>query len=141
MKDTGQIVSVYLGLLSGLTYNGTSVPVYEDEPVETVPDNYVQVTAVTGSPAERNNAAWISEVIVQLDIITRQYKVSNRTVRDEIADDILGIIIPSIGVELNNTDFQITNIELDNSSYLHELDGAYHINRKILSFRNHLIQK
>ena len=141
MKDTGSIVSVYTALLSSLAYGGVPVPVYEDDPVETVPDNYVQIIQVSDSPTERNNSRWIREVTVQLDVITRQYKVSNRTVRDSIANDILGLITASIGVELNNTDFQITNIELDNSTYLNELDGAYHINRKILIISNHLIQK
>jgi hypothetical protein len=140
MKDTGSIVSVYTALLSSLAYGGVAVPVYEDDPVETVPDNYVQIIQVSDSPAERNNSRWIREVTVQLDVITRQYKVSNRTVRDSIADDILGLITASIGVNIVGADFQITNIELDNSTYLNELDGAYHINRKILSIRNHLIQ-
>jgi hypothetical protein len=140
MKDTGSIVSVYTALLSSLAYGGVAVPVYEDDPVETVPDNYVQIIQVSDSPAERNNTRWIREVTVQLDVITRQYKVSNRTVRDSIANDILGLITASIGVNIVGADFQITNIELDNSTYLNELDGAYHINRKILSIRNHLIQ-
>ena len=140
MKDTGSIVSVYTALLSSLAYGGVSVPVYEDDPVETVPDNYVQIIQVSDSPAERNNTRWIREVTVQLDVITRQYKVSNRTVRDSIANSILGLITASIDVNIVGADFQITNIELDNSTYLNELDGAYHINRKILSIRNHLIQ-
>jgi hypothetical protein len=140
MKDTGSIVSVYTALLSSLTYGGVSVPVYEDDPVETVPDNYVQIIQVSDSPTERNNSRWVREVTVQLDVITRQYKVSNRTVRDSIANSILEALITSVGVNLINADFQITNIELDNSTYLNELDGAYHINRKILSIRNHLIQ-
>lgn len=140
MKDTGDIVSVYTGLLSALTYNSISVPVYEDEPVETVPDNYVQIMQVTDAPTERNNTRFVREVTVQLDIVTRQYKVSNRTVRDAISESILQAIIPIIGTNIISTDFQITNIELENSTYLHELDGAYHINRKILQFRNNLIQ-
>lgn len=141
MKDTGKIVQIYKALLSGLTYNGTSVPVYEDEPVETTPENYVQIIQVSDSPVERNNTRWIREVTVQLDVITRQYKVSNKTVRDAIAEDILETLITSIGVEIDSTYYQITNVELDNSTYLNELDGAYHVNRKILSIRNHLIEK
>lgn len=141
MKDTGNIVSVYSGLLSSLAYAGNSVPVYEDEPIETVPDSYVKITEVTSVPVERNNSSWISEVLVQVEVVTRQYKVSNRLVRDEISEDILQAILPTVAFELNDSDFQITNIELDSSAYLHELDGAYHINRKILVFRNHLIEK
>lgn len=141
MKDTGNILTLYGTILSGLTYGGVSVPVYLDEPVVTVPDNYVQIINATSTPVERNNSRWISEVTVQIDVITRQYKQSNRLVRDEIAEDILQALISSIGVEFNDSDFQITNVELENSTYLHELDGAYHINRKILSIRNHLIQK
>lgn len=140
MKDTGDIVTVYTGLLSSLTYGGVSVPVYDDEPVETVPDNYVQIIQVSDSPVERNNSRWIREVTVQLDVITRQYKVSNKTVRDSISESILTAITSSIGVNIVGSDFQITNIELDNSTYLNELDGAFHINRKILTIRNHLIQ-
>lgn len=141
MKDTGSIVSVYAGLLSSLAYNGVSVPVYEDDPIETVPDNYVIITQVTDSPGERNNSRWIREAVVVLDVVTRQYKLSNRTTRDTIANSILTALIPSIGVTTENTDFQITNIELESSTYLNELDGAYHINRKILTIRNNLIQK
>jgi len=140
MKDTGSIVSVYTALLSSLAYGGVAVPVYEDDPVETVPDNYVQIIQVSDSPTERNNTRFVREVTVQLDVITRQYKVSNRTVRDSIANSILQALIPIVGTNVINADFQITNIELDNSTYLNELDGAYHINRKILSIRNHLIQ-
>lgn len=141
MKDTGSIMTLYGTILSGLTYNSVSVPVYLDEPVLTPPENYVQVLQVSATPLERNNTRWITEANVQLDVITRQYKQSNRTIRDAISNSILEALITSIGVELNNTDFQITNVELENSTYLHELDGAYHINRKILQIRNHLIQK
>ena len=141
MKDTGSLLSVYSSLLSSLAYGGVSVPVYEDDPVNTVPDNYVIMTQVTDSPGERNNSRWIREAVVVMDVVTRQYKVSNRTVRDSIANSILTALIPSIGVTTENTDFQITNIELDSSTYLNELDNGYHINRKILTIRNHLIQK
>lgn len=141
MKDTGSIVSVYKSLLSSLAYGGYNVPVYEDEPDVTVPDNYVQIIQVSSSVGERTNSAWISSVSVQLDVITRQYKVSNKTVRDAISEDILEAIISSIGVELNNTNFQIINVELEGSTYLTELDGAYFINRKILTISNHLIEK
>jgi len=140
MKDTGDIVSVYTGLLSAITYNGVSVPVYADEPIDTVPDNYIQIINVSDGPTERNNTKFVREVTVQIDVITRQYKVSNRTVRDAISESILQAIIPIMGTNIVGADFQITNIELNNSTYLNELDGAYHINRKILSISNHLIQ-
>lgn len=139
MKDTGSILTLYGTILSGLTYNGTSVPVYLDEPVLTTPENYVHITNSTTSPAERNNTKYISEVTVTIDIVTRQYKESNRTIRDSIANSILTTLL-SKGFSTNTEDFQATSFELQSSTYLHEIDGPYHINRKILTISNLLIQ-
>lgn len=131
---------MYATALSGITYAGKAVPLYKSEPVVTVPDNYMQILQVNESPVERNNNKFISEVVVQIDIITRQYKESDTSVADAISNSVLQALIPIVNAKLTDTDFQIVNIERDAANYLHEMDGVYHINRKILSIRNHLIE-
>jgi hypothetical protein len=141
LKDTGKIRQIVSGLLSSITYNSVSVPVYEDDPILTVPDNWIQILQVDESTIERNNNRFISSVSVQVDVITRQYKTSSTTACDAISESILEALITSVDTQIDSTYFHVANVYRESGTYLHEVDGEYHINRKILVISFNLIQK
>ena len=140
MKDIGQIRGVYSSLLSAITYNTVSVPVFTEEPFATCPDNYI-VLLSTDQTDNSNDTRWSHEVVQTIDIVTKGYMINNRDVVDAIASSVLEALLPDTFVERFSTDFKIHIINASSPGYLHSQDGSIHINRKILRIVNHLIQK
>jgi hypothetical protein len=140
MKDIGVIRSLYASLLSGITYNGQGVPVYTEEPFATVPDYYIQVSSVDQSP-DNTDASWSSEVVVTLDVVTKQNMQNSRAAVDTISGSIMAVLLPNSFILQGNTDFQLFIISVSSPGYLHEQDGTIHINRKILRFFNRITEK
>jgi hypothetical protein len=127
--------------LSGLTYNGTSVTVYDDLPIGTLPDNYVYINSIDDIHLGDNNSVFNHTGIVTLDIVTKQYKKVDRDTVDGIAEQVMNTILPSINSTLSDTNFSFYNIRMESSRYLNGVDGDYHLTRKILQFSQTLIQK
>lgn len=140
MKDIGQIRGVYSGLLSAITYNSVSVPVYTEEPFVTCPDNYI-VLLSTDQTDKSNDTRWSHEVIQTIDIVTKSNMKNNRDAVDSISYSVLDALLPDSFVERFSTDFKIHIINASSPGYIHTQDGSIHINRKILRIVNHLIQK
>lgn len=141
MKNAGKAIrDAYTSLLQGITYNSKSVPLYDIVPIGTLPDNYIQILDIT-EVSDDNNQKFVTDVIVTVDVITKQYKKVDRDVVDAIAEDVCDAIQPNIAGALTNTDFQIINLTRDGFSYLSDLDADYHITRKILRFKQTLIEK
>lgn len=141
MKNAGKAIrNAYKTILTGITYNGKSVPIYDDVPIGTLTDNYIQILDIT-EVSDDNNQKFVTDSVVTVDVITKQYKIVDRDVVDEIAEDVCNAIQPNVAGALTNTDFQIINVTRDGFNYLSDLDGDYHITRKILRFKQTLIEK
>lgn len=143
MKDTGLAIrNAYYNLLNGnLTYNSKNVPVYKDDPIATPPDNYVVITEVIEGQ-DNNNQKFVNELQVTLDITTKQYKTIDRSICENIANQIVNLVKPTTSTQgIDTTDFQVMNVNRGSGTYLNELDGDYHIVRKILIFNQTLIEK
>jgi len=143
MKDCSNNIRVrYLAILNGnITYGGKNVPVYGTDAFETVPQNYIIIGDITES-ADNNNQLFVSGADVVIDIFSEQYMIRNNSIIDDIADQILTLLIPTTGVQdIGDNEFQIYATARTSSRYLTMQEGNNFINRKILIINNSIIQK
>lgn len=142
MKNASKaIVSAYYTALNGnISYGGNNVPVYRNVPIQTMPDNFIEIVDVN-EVNDPNDHKWIRECILTLEVVSTQYQYQDYVVVDEISEDVQQIIISTIGGSLTDTNFQIGHIQVESSRYLNEKDGDRYITRKILQFNQTLIQK
>jgi uncharacterized protein YoxC len=143
MKDCSNNIRVqYLSKLSGnISYGGKSVPVYGTDSFQTVPQNYVIIGDITES-SDNNNQLFVTEADVVIDIFSEQYMTRNNSIIDDIADQILTLLIPTTGVQdMGDAEFQIYAKARTSSRYLTMQEGNNFINRKILIINNSIIQK
>lgn len=143
MKDcSNNIRTQYLSILNGnISYNGRNVPVYGNDTFETMPENYVIIGDITET-ADNNNQLFVSGADVVIDIFSEQYMTRNNSIIDDIADQILTLLIPTTGVQdIGDGEFQIYATARTSSRYLTMQEGNNFINRKILIINNSIIQK
>lgn len=140
MKNASKVIrSTFKNALSGITYGGASVPVYENQPVNTVGNYWIQIISIS-EQNDPNDQRFIRPVSIDIDIVTRQYQYQDYTAVDTIAESVMQAILPQIGGSLSSNDFQIGHIQLEASRYLDGRNGEYYITRKILTFSQILIQ-
>ena len=143
MKDCSNNIRVqYLSKLNGnISYGGKNVPVYGTDSFQTVPQNYVIIGDITET-ADNNNQLFITEADVVIDIFSEQYMTRNNSIIDDIADQILTLLIPTTGVQdIGDAEFQIYAKARTSSRYLTMQEGNNFINRKIITINNSIIQK
>lgn len=143
MKDCSNNIRVqYLSTLNGnISYNGRNVPVYGNDTFETMPENYIIIGDITET-ADNNNQLFVSGADVVIDIFSEQYMTRNNSIIDNIADQILTLLIPTTGVkDMGDGEFQIYATARTSSRYLTMQEGNNYINRKILIINNSIIQK
>jgi len=143
MKDCSNNIRVqYISKLSGnITYGGKSVPVYGTDSFQTVPQNYIIIGDITET-ADNNNQLFMTMADVVIDIFSEQYMTRNNSIIDDIADQILTLLIPTTGVQdIGDNEFQIYAKARTSSRYLTMQEGNNFINRKILIINNSIIQK
>jgi hypothetical protein len=110
--------------------------VYDDLPLETLPENYIYINAVDYNQVG-NNQLYLHDAVVTVDIVTRQYKKINRDTVDLIAKEVMTALIEG---NLQDSNFQIIDVNLISSRYLTGQDGAYFLTRNILRFQQNLIK-
>jgi hypothetical protein len=143
MKDCSNNIRVqYLSKLNGnISYGGKNVPVYGTDAFQTVPQNYIIIGDITEA-GDNNNQLFMTEADVVIDIFSEQYMTRNNSIIDDIADQILTLLIPTTGVQdMGDAEFQIYAKARTSSRYLTMQEGNNFINRKILIINNSIIQK
>jgi hypothetical protein len=143
MKDSSNSVrTIYVNALNGnITYNGKDVPVYGQTPFRTTPQNYV-VIADINEVANNTNNSFQNNVTVNIDIFSEQYRINDLSVVDNIASQILNILIPDTQINgFSDTDFIIYPMSRINSLYLPLQDGDNYVARKIITINNLVNQK
>jgi hypothetical protein len=113
----------------------TAYAVFDDLPLETLPQNYIYINAIDYNQLG-NNQLFIHDAVVTIDIVTRQYKKVDRDTVDAIAAEVMTAIIQG---NLQDATFQIIDVNLISSRYLTNQDGAYFLTRNILRFQQNLI--
>ena len=143
MKDCSNAVrQAYLNILNGnITYNNRNVPVYGDDSFKTPPKNYVVIGDITET-ADNTNQSFTSSVDVVIDIFSEQYLERNNSIVDNIANQILTLLLPTTGIpDIGDADFQIHAMARTSSRYLAGQDGQNYLARKILTINNLVNQK
>lgn len=143
MKDcSNNVRTAYLTKLNGnISYNGKNVPVYGDDSFTTPPSNYVIIGDISES-ANNTNQSFTSQVNVTIDIFSEQYMKRDNSIVDNIANQILTLLIPTTGIaDIGDTDFQIHAMSRLSSRYLAVTNGQNYIDRKILVINNLVNQK
>ena len=132
----------YLTKLNGnIIYNNKNVPVYGDDTFETLQGNYVIITDISET-SDNNNQRFITNLTATIDIFSEQYMKRDNSIVDNIASQILNLLIPSTAIQdIGDAYFQIFPLSRDSSRYLTLQEGNNYIARKILTISNSIIQK
>ena len=133
---------IYVSALNGnLSYNGKDVPVYGQTPFDTTPQNYVVIVNITET-SDNTNHSFGNDVEVVVDIFSEQYRVNDLGVVDNIASQILNILIPDTQVDgFDDANFEVFPIGRSSSRYLPLQDGDNYVARKIITINNLVNQK
>jgi hypothetical protein len=132
----------YLTKLNGnIIYNNKNVPVYGDDTFETLQGNYVIISDIIET-SDNNNQRFITNLTATIDIFSEQYMKRDNSIVDNIASQILNLLIPSTAIQdIGDAYFQIFPLSRDSSRYLTLQEGNNYIARKILTISNSIIQK
>jgi hypothetical protein len=143
LKNPGKALrDAYMAALTGITYGGNTITVYDDLPIGTLPQNYVYINSIDVGRNWDNNSHFNITGVITIDIVTKQYKKVDRDTVDGIAEVVMNTILPTIrGGVLSDTNFSFYNVNLESSRYLVGQDGDAQLTRKILRFSQTLIQK
>ena len=147
MKDGIKFIKdAYKTLLtSAVSYNGTTIPVYDEEADETGNDFYIIVSTVTDADVA-NKAKFFSETTVLIDVVTQlNFRITKtKEIVDVITAKVLDLVIPSVtntGLS-DDSDFQITNVRKESSQHLPMVStDTKKIIRRITRFSQTIIEK
>ena len=141
MKDPRKAIrSAYRTALSSLTYNGSSVPVYDKVP-QNASYPYVHIAEQTTLDLS-DKTSYGQDVTVLLDIVTGfTPNIGGKSPSDDIANEILQVIhIRGTNIDLSGNNFNCVTTMLESDTSLEELEENYHIYRRLLRFRHHIEQ-
>lgn len=142
LDSSNNIRTAYLNLLNGhLSLNDKNVPVYGNDTFTTTPKAYVIIGSISES-SDNNNQQFVSNVDVTLDIFCEQYREYDNASVDNIASQILTLLLPTTGIhDIGDAYFQIFALSRISSNYVPLNDGQNFIARKVITINNLIIQK
>jgi len=142
LDSSNNIRNIYINALNGnISYNSRNVPVYGQQPFTTTPQNYVVISSINEVAVNTNNS-FGNSVDVVIDIFSEQYRVYDNSIVDDIASQILNILIPDTQVNgFSDTYFEVFPTQRTASSYLPLRDGENFVARKIITISNLVNQK
>jgi hypothetical protein len=147
MKDPIKFIkSAYYTALDGaITYNGSTIPVYDEEADETGGDYYIVISTIVDADLP-NKGKFMNEVEVLIDVISQNnWRVDLvKQIVDAITAKVLNTIIPSINTTSlpGNADFQIVDVRKSASQHVPILDtGTKKIVRRLTRFTQIIIEK
>jgi len=139
----GKLMDSYFELLDGnITYDSAIIKVYKEDAPSSTNTHYVLLRA-EGLTDSSNNDRFEFQSIVVVDVVTVHKTNVNRSIADNISDQIFNLIFPVKNV--NNlpvqSGIQILNVKLDTSTYLYEDDDVSKYYRHVMRFFNYLIKR
>jgi hypothetical protein len=147
MKDPIKFIkSAYYTALDGaITYNGSTIPVYDEEADETGGDYYIVISTIVDADLP-NKGKFMNEVEVLIDVVSQNnWRVDLvKQIVDSITAKVLNVIIPSISTTglTDNSDFQIVDVRKGSSQHIPILDtGTKKIVRRLTRFTQIIIEK
>ena len=147
MKDPVKFIKeAYFNALDGvITYNGSTIPVYDEEADETGGDYYILISTITDADFP-NKGKFMNDVEVLIDVVSQNnWRVDLvKQVVDSITAKILNVIIPSVGATslIENADFQIVDVRKASTQHVPIIDtGTKKIVRRLTRFTQLIIEK
>lgn len=139
---SNNVRDIYLSLLNGnITYNGTNVPVYGENPFNTPPKRFVIISEISES-SDTTNQSTTHTVNAQIDIYSEQYRTNDLSIVDNIANQILSILIPDSSVNgFSDAEVIVYPMQRSSSRYLPLQSGDNYIARKIINISNLVNEK
>lgn len=154
MKDGIKFIrDSYFNLLEGnITYNGSVIPVYDEEADETGNDFYIIVSTLTDAyiPVKTK---FFNEVTILIDVVTtfntKMYSQTDPQPKmkepcDVITGKILDLVLPSRNTTgiADNTDFQVIDVKKESSQHFPILDvDDKKIIRRLTRFSQIVLEK
>lgn len=147
MKDPVKFIKdAYFNALDGMiTYNGSTIPVYDEEADETGGDYYILISTITDADLP-NKGKFMNDVDVLIDVVSQNnWRVDLvKQIVDSITAKIMAVIIPSIGTTslIEDTDFQIVDVRKASTQHVPVIDtGTKKIVRRLTRFTQLIIEK
>jgi hypothetical protein len=147
MKDPVKFIKeAYFNALDGvITYNGSTIPVYDDEADETGGDYYIIISTITDADFP-NKGKFMNDVEVLIHVVSQNnWRVDLvKQIVDSITAKILNVIIPSVGATslIENADFQIVDVRKASTQHVPIIDtGTKKIVRRLTRFTQLIIEK
>lgn len=147
MKDPVKFIKdAYFNALDGvITYNGSTIPVYDEEADETGGDYYIIISTITDTDLP-NKAKFMNDVEVLIDVVSQNnWRVDLvKQIVDSITAKILAVIIPSVGSTSlsDGADFQIVDVRKASTQHVPIIDtGTKKIVRRLTRFTQLIIEK
>jgi hypothetical protein len=147
MKDPVKFIKdAYFNALDGnITYNGSTIPVYDEEADETGGDYYIIISTITDADFP-NKGKFMNDVEVLIDVVSQNnWRVDLvKQIVDSITAKILNVIIPSIGTTslIEDADFQIVDVRKASTQHVPVIDtGTKKIVRRLTRFTQLIIEK
>jgi len=147
MKDPVKFIKeAYFNALDGvITYNGSTIPVYDEEADETGGDYYILISTITDADFP-NKGKFMNDVEVLIDVVSQNnWRVDLvKQIVDSITAKILNVIIPSVGATslIENADFQIVDVRKASTQHVPIIDtGTKKIVRRLTRFTQLIIEK
>jgi len=147
MKDPVKFIKdAYFNALDGvITYNGSTIPIYDEEADETGGDYYIIISTITDADLP-NKGKFMNDVEVLIDVVSQNnWRVDLvKQIVDSITAKILAVIIPSVGSTslIENADFQIVNVRKASTQHVPIIDtGTKKIVRRLTRFTQLIIEK
>ncbi len=144
MKNVSkQLRKAYVTALAGLTYDLVAVPVADGfSNAEAIRTNHIIIGEITKSLSDKNQSGFINDVFVSIDIVTRQLNGFTHDIADDIEDQILQIVCPTV---ITNglgaiAGFQVVEVEFESSRPLEEEGENGNIIRNIVRLKNKIVQ-
>jgi len=147
MKDPIKFIkSAYFTALDGaISYNGSTIPVYDEEADETGGDYYIIISTIVDADLP-NKGKFMNDVEVLIDVVSQNnFRVDLvKAIVDAISQKVLNTILPSINTTslAGNADFQIVDVRKSGSQHVPILDtGTKKIVRRLTRFTQIIIEK
>jgi hypothetical protein len=133
----------YIALLTGaIDYNGTTIPVYDEEGDPAGNDFYIIVSSVTDTQVQNQKTHFWSELTIIIDVVTRLDFRATKEPADVITGKVLNLVLPTINTSgISCSGFQVLNVTKESSQHLPVLDtGTKKVVRRVTRFRQQLIE-
>jgi hypothetical protein len=115
-----------------------------DEKAEGPGDSYVILSTQTGTPYEENQINWNTRATIDLQLIHKTFSSVSKNQVDTMADTIMEIMEPSVGVIgiIPPAGFQYLNLKRTSERSIPSIQGHRDmITRKLLTYQVDIVQQ